>query len=137
MIFALDNNIISFAINDRFNLRQLIMQKLESGIELIVPPISLYETRRGLYRNNAGNKLDIFNKKFVPLVKGTMRTSDWELAATIYNILVGLNQNPEDDDIFQAAYCINRGYTLVTDNTKHFENIPGLHYENWVNRKIK
>jgi hypothetical protein len=29
-------------------------------------------------------------------------------------------------DILIAAYCKTHGYTLATNNTRHFENIPGL-----------
>jgi predicted nucleic acid-binding protein len=38
----------------------------------------------------------------------------------------------EEDDILQAGYCINHGYTLVTHNLKHFEGIPGLQTIDWV-----
>ena len=37
----------------------------------------------------------------------------------------------EDMDLFIAATAMYNDLTLVTDNTKHFENIPGLKLENW------
>jgi len=37
-----------------------------------------------------------------------------------------------DADILIAAHCIVNGYTLITHNTKHFENIEGLLLENWI-----
>jgi predicted nucleic acid-binding protein len=134
MIYSLDNNIISFYLNDKHDMRRIIDNAIPADRKFIVPPISLYETRRGLLYNNAGRKMHEFNEKFIPLADDVMQKQDWELAAMIYVYLVHKGFNPEDDDIFQAAYCINRGYTLVTDNTSHFENIPGLLYEDWVNR---
>jgi predicted nucleic acid-binding protein len=31
-----------------------------------------------------------------------------------------------------GAYCIKKGFTLVTNNVKHFSIIDGLHVINWV-----
>jgi len=42
------------------------------------------------------------------------------------------NQTVGDADILIAAFCIVNGYTLVTDNVKHFENIAGLRLMNWA-----
>ncbi|GMO43725.1 MAG: hypothetical protein Pg6C_05520 [Treponemataceae bacterium] len=38
----------------------------------------------------------------------------------------------EDADIFTAAFCIYNGFTLVTNNTKHFQHISGLNYCDWT-----
>lgn len=37
----------------------------------------------------------------------------------------------EDMDLFIAATAMYNDLTLVANNTKHFENIPGLKLENW------
>lgn len=37
----------------------------------------------------------------------------------------------EDMDLFIAATAIYNDLTLVTNNTKHFKNIPLLELENW------
>ena len=37
----------------------------------------------------------------------------------------------EDMDLFIAATAIYNELTLVTNNTKHFENVPYLKIENW------
>ena len=37
----------------------------------------------------------------------------------------------EDMDLFIAATAIYNELTLVTNNTKHFENVPNLKIENW------
>lgn len=39
----------------------------------------------------------------------------------------------EDMDLLIAATAIYNELTLVTNNTKHFENIPNLELENWKN----
>lgn len=40
----------------------------------------------------------------------------------------------EDFDVAIASIAMFYGLTLVTDNTKHFQNINGLKIENWVER---
>lgn len=37
-----------------------------------------------------------------------------------------------DVDLLIAAVAISRGLTLVTNNTKHFNRIPGISLENWL-----
>jgi tRNA(fMet)-specific endonuclease VapC len=37
-----------------------------------------------------------------------------------------------DNDILIAAYCLKHNLILITNNTKHFENIEGLATENWT-----
>ena len=37
-----------------------------------------------------------------------------------------------DSDLFIASIAISKGYTLVTNNEKHFARIEGLKIENWI-----
>ena len=37
----------------------------------------------------------------------------------------------EDTDLLIAAQCVTNGYTLVTNNMRHFDNIDGLSAVNW------
>lgn len=43
----------------------------------------------------------------------------------------------EDADIFIGATAIVNDLVMVTDNTQHFENMPGITFENWVERDKK
>ncbi len=42
---------------------------------------------------------------------------------------------PVDEfDMVIAGHAISEGLTIVTDNTKHFENMPDVMVENWMER---
>lgn len=40
----------------------------------------------------------------------------------------------DDADIFIEATAIANGMVMVTENTRHFENMPGIRLGNWVRR---
>ncbi|MBR0036865.1 MAG: type II toxin-antitoxin system VapC family toxin [Bacteroidales bacterium] len=42
---------------------------------------------------------------------------------------------PVDEfDMLIAAHAVSEGLTVVTDNLKHFENMPDVKVENWMER---
>lgn len=63
---------------------------------------------------------------------GSMTPEMWVKSAYIYVELRKKGFTVGDDDIFVAAFCLLNGYTLVTRNTKDFENIAGLRQVNWI-----
>ena len=68
-------------------------------------------------------------RKTVPI--GVFDENVWVTAAHIYAALCRQGNRIEDADIFVAAFCLVNGHTLVTDNTRHFENIEGLKFVIW------
>lgn len=56
-----------------------------------------------------------------------------EVFADIKAKMLGKGIRIEDMDLLIAATAIYNDLTLVTNNTKHFENIPDLRLENWKN----
>lgn len=43
-----------------------------------------------------------------------------------------IGKRTDDFDLIIAATALTLSYTLVTNNEKHFANIPGLSVENWA-----
>ena len=42
---------------------------------------------------------------------------------------------PVDEfDMLIAAHAVSEGLTIVTDNIKHFKNMPNVKVENWMER---
>jgi len=61
-----------------------------------------------------------------------MNLAAWEEAATIYAQTRKAGRPVDDNDILIAAFCIVNGYTLVTNNTKHFTDINSLLIVDWA-----
>jgi len=134
MIYALDANIISFLLRPSKN--HDVVQKFEEAIRLehdyVFPPFSHYKVMWHLLRKNATAQLQTFEKLYQKSsAKINMDEADFLLAAKIKARLEEQGTPIGHADIFIAAYCLNRGYTLVTDNIDDFERIEGLQYVNW------
>ena len=55
--------------------------------------------------------------------------------AEIRYVLKKMKLVVEDFDILIGATALHYGLTVVTDNVKHFEPMPGIKVVNWVERK--
>jgi predicted nucleic acid-binding protein len=80
---------------------------------------------------NATAKEREFDKLCFDFEIGEMNTIAWLEAARLYAANKQIGRVIEDADLFIAAFCIVNGYTLVTNNIKHFEGMSSLHLVNW------
>jgi len=131
MIYALDSNIISFLLKDNSVVYENFDRATEDGSSCIIPPISYYEVKRGLMFSGATTKANDFDVLCREFGVGAMSEPMWNEAARIYTDRRRKGRMIEDADLFIAAFCIVNGYTLVTNNTKHFEGIDNLTFVDW------
>ena len=131
MTYALDTNIVSYFIREDKSVLTRFRAVLAMNNSIVIPPVTYYEIRRGFRHKEAHGKEQVFNRmcKLYPI--GEMSLSIWECAAQLYADLRKAKRTVEDADILIAAFCIVNGYTLVTHNTKHFEDIDELKVEDW------
>lgn len=132
MMYALDSNTISFILRNNEAVTQRWKQEESAGNRAIIPPITFYEVKRGLLAVNATAKLAAFEQLCDVFGVGTLDMETLDSAAEIYARLKNSGKLIDDADLLIGAYCLTHGYTLVTDNTRHFERIKGLQYENWL-----
>jgi len=57
---------------------------------------------------------------------------DMNIASDIYAERKASGRLIDDGDLLIAAQCINNNYVLVTNNTKHFQDIKGLEIMDWT-----
>ena len=131
-VFVLDSNIVSFYIRQNQQVIQKTTNTLLDGDEVIIGPITYYEVKRGLLAIKAKKRLREFAALCKTLGVGKLDNSILDHAADIYSDLRDQKHSVEDADILTAAFCRSHGFTLVTNNVKHFINISGLRYCDWV-----
>jgi predicted nucleic acid-binding protein len=102
------------------------------GAKFYVPPFVQYEIQRGLLINSNIKHELAYNRLIENCEESEMTATTWRKAAEIYASLYIKRFTVKDSDIVIAAFCIVNGYTLVTNNTKDFENMDGLLYIDWV-----
>ncbi|MCL1820604.1 MAG: PIN domain-containing protein [Oscillospiraceae bacterium] len=129
--YAVDTNIISFMLRGDRQLQDKVYREVNGGKGVVIPPIAYYEIKRGLINYQAPIKLAAFECLCNLLGVDVMDSETLDSAAGIYAVLKKSGCLIEDSDILIAASCLAHGYTLITDNTRHFERIDGLRIVNW------
>ena len=132
MIYALDTNTISFIMKGNETVRERYFEAASKGVQCVIPLMVYYEIKRGLKSNNAGNRLRSFEGICIALGIADLTPEDMDVASDIYAKRKSLGKTIDDGDLLIAAQCINRGYILVTNNTKHFRDIKGLEIVDWT-----
>ena len=132
MIYALDSNIISYLIRNDNTVRERYFDAISGGSRCVIPLMVYYEVRRGLLANDAHKRMRLFESLCADLGVDNLTVTDMNTAAEIYAARKQDGLPIDDADLLIAAQSITRGYTLVTHNTRHFEDIGGLAIEDWT-----
>ena len=132
MIYALDTNTIIKYINGDANTMSRFLSTAKSKISMVIPSVVDYEVSRGFYHTPNPNKEAIYNamRQNCPVID--VNAAIWDNAAQIWAKLRKQGITIGDADTLIAAFCNVNGYTLVTNNIKHFAGIAGLNLEDWT-----
>lgn len=134
MQYLLDTNTCVFYLRGKLNLDEIIRDK---GINnFYISEITVVELRFGA--ENSDNPLkshkavDAFlnGLSIIPIFGCIKRYAKEKVRLR----KLGKPMNDEFDLLIGVTSVENK-LTLVTDNTKHFENISGIKLENWLKRK--
>jgi tRNA(fMet)-specific endonuclease VapC len=128
MHFLIDTNILIYRLKNLGNVNDNFLKYKDKQMSVI----SYGELIFGAMKSKSVEKnLETVNdiKSIFPIIDincDIMKTFG-EIKAYIQKI-----GKPVDDmDLLISATAISNGMTLVTHNTKHFENIPNLKLEDW------
>ena len=135
-VYALDSNIISFYLRGNIVVAENMEKAIGGGDGIVIPPLVYYEVKRGLALIQATRQMKKFETFCELFPVGELGDYLPEKAIDIYVRERKAGRNTEDADIFIATFCIHNDYILVTDNTRHFDNISGLHLTNWADRGL-
>jgi predicted nucleic acid-binding protein len=132
MTYALDTNIVSYILRRQEDVIEKLEAEINKGNSVVIPPIVYYEVRRGLLASNAVAKAVAFEVTFADLSIDAIDKETLDRSAVEYARLRKAGQTIQDADLFIAEYCVQNGFTLVTNNIKHFEIVRNLKCVNWV-----
>ncbi len=130
--YAVDTNIISFMLKKDRKLQAKVYKEVSEGQNVVIPPIAYYEIKRRLIGHHATEKMERYEQLCNTTGVDDMDVVTLDKAAQIYADLKKRGRLIEDSDILIAASCLAHDYTLVTNNTKHFEHIKGLDIVDWT-----
>jgi len=103
-----------------------------AGSRLVISSITETELRKGALLKGSAQLLAAL-EQFFDLVE--IADFDSEAAKQAARVLVSLRnlRKPNGDlDSLIAGHALALDAVLVTNNTRHFENVPGLVLDNWV-----
>ena len=130
MAYLIDTDIIIFALRgDKTVLAKFEENKnIPISISMITYAELVFGTKRS--QNERTNMLKVNRIREIYPVE-ELNIGIMELFADIKANMYSKAMRIEDLDLFIAATAIYNDLTLVTNNTKHFKNIPLLKLENW------
>ena len=130
MAYLIDTDIIIFALRgDKTVLAKFEENKnIPISISLITYAELVFGAKRS--QNERTNMLKVNRIREIYPVE-ELNIGIMELFADIKANMCSKAIRIEDMDLFIAATAIYNDLTLVTNNTKHFRNIPLLKLENW------
>ena len=129
-LYLLDTDIASYLIKGEASVATPIFQPEDA---LAISAISVMELQYGAALS--GVPLELVNRVNAFLDQIESLAFDDKAAggaAKVRSHLKLIGKPSGAYDVLIAGHAISLGAVLVTTNTKHFENVPGLMLDNWV-----
>ena len=131
--YLLDANIVSYFVK---GVSASLIQRMQVGLDaqdIAISAITRAELRYGV---EMMDKLDKRRKRIDLLLK-ELSALPWSIEAAdeFGRIKAYLRRNGAQAGEFEtqiAAHALAEKLILVTHNTRHFENVPGLKLEDWM-----
>ena len=132
MAYLIDTDTIIFAL--RGDSRVLAKFEANKNIPISISMITYAELVFGAKRsqNEQKNMIKVNHIRDIYSIE-KLNERVMEVVADIKAKMFDKGIRIEDMDLLIAATAIYNELTLVTNNTKHFENVPNLKIENWKN----
>jgi tRNA(fMet)-specific endonuclease VapC len=131
MIF-LDTDTISYYFNSNTKIKEKILEAIDNDENICTTVINIYEILKGLRWKNNEKKESQFKEFLEDVTVFTIDENVIDIASNIYSYLRKKGKPVGDADILIASIVIRNEGILVSNNTKHYENIEQLKLINWV-----
>jgi tRNA(fMet)-specific endonuclease VapC len=128
----IDTDILSFYFKGERNVVKNFEKYLETFEIIELSIITYYEILSGLQAKNAFRQLEIFEEFAKDNIVIPLTENSCKISAELYSNLKQKGELIDDIDLLIAGIAIENEITIVTNNEKHFQRIPGLKIENWT-----
>jgi tRNA(fMet)-specific endonuclease VapC len=131
MAYLIDTDIIVYSIKGNLKVQQRFREKeaIPKAISIITYGELLYGAKKSSQPEK--NAAIVYRLAEIFPVVGITR-SVIEAFAEIKRSLEIRGERLADLDLLIASTALSLNYTLVTNNTQHFQRIKGLKLENWI-----
>lgn len=131
--YLLDTNIVSYFVKGA---SASLVQRMQAGVgaqDIAISAVTRAEIRYGLEMMDKVDK----RRKRIDLLLQEIPTLPWSVEAADEfgrtRAYLRRNGTPVGElDTQIAAHALAEKLILITHNTRHFENIPGLKLEDWM-----
>ncbi len=132
MSYLLDTNICIYLIKSRPPQVKARFEQISIG-QIGISSITLAELQYGVEKSQATTRNQLALNQFI----ATLQVHPFGEAATLQYGQIRTYLEKQGTpigalDTLIAAHAMSLGLTLVTNNLKEFQRIPGLSVENWV-----
>lgn len=134
-MYMLDTNICIYAIKNK---PEQVLQRIKRNVQkgLCISVITLAELEHGVQKSLYPEKNEVALIQFLAILE-ILPFND--LAAVEYGKICAYLQKRGTPigtmDMLIAAHAKAEKVVLVTNNTREFERVPGLKFENWAEGK--
>jgi len=131
----LDTNICSFIMRER---PESVLTELQARVlrrdRIVVSSITYAELRFGAIGKKSSPKHNVIVDEFMARIDAVLAWGESAVDATvkIKKILSDKGTPIGNNDTMIAGHAISAACVLVSNNTKEFERVPGLDFEDWA-----
>lgn len=128
----IDTDILSYYFKGERKVIRNFEKYLETFEIIEISIITYYEILSGLQTKNAFRQLEIFEEFAKDNIVIPLTENSCKISAELYSNLKQKGEIIDDIDLLIAGIAVENEMTIVTNNEKHFQRIPGLKIENWT-----
>ena len=135
MKFLLDTNTVSYFLRD-YSAPLTTRLRACDPASLAISTITAGELSYGLAKLGISQRASILSVKLNKLLRAVpvlpLCTQAVQHYATTRTFLESQGTTIGGNDLWIAAHALAQNMTLVTNNTREFDRVPGLKLENWL-----
>ena len=131
MRYMLDTDICIYTINERPAAVLIAFRKFQSA-GLGISSVTAAELFFGVARTGSQRNLNALRRFLATLEIAPFEASAAEVSGSVRAWLASQGTPIGPYDALIAAHAQALGVTLVSNNTREFERVPGLKLENWA-----